>query len=212
MTTITKVFRKKALFIIMMLTILNCIKSQSSDFEEDHTTLFKLNVGYLSPVDEYKNNSSGGVSGTMEIYYNLYKNFYLGVETGSSTILMKKEYLNDGKQDKYRDFIGLGKFQLKGLITSTGKNIKPYISAGIGTYSYDDDFSIFDFLYDDEEDNEFKNASDTEDNHIVAIGYSLELGIMYKNVYLATSYSYAGKRHGVNTTFLEFKIGLYGLD
>ncbi len=194
--------------IIGQLVIENTPLSETSKVDTivKNRAMVSLGVNYITPVSNYKSNAKGGVGGTVDVQYEFYKDIFLGFEIDVNSILTSKDIILDGGELENKNMlIGLGSFHLKGTYLFPTKKVKPYISIGGGVNQYDDDLNVFDFFFNNED------KSDNQ-NGIYTVGYNVEVGLRFKNIYFATKYVYAGNRDDIDSTFLQFTVGIYLID
>lgn len=118
-----------------------------------------------------------GFVGQLQGTYNINPKFELGLEYAYSTFKLKGELADlPGAEDH-----SINSFLAKGIYNFTEEGVRPFIGAGVGTFSHKDGDTKF--------------------------GYAVEGGLKYNGFLFGASYRGAGSEGDVSFNFFQLNVG-----
>ena len=167
---------KKILLLVAIVAV--CFGANAQDKKWNVTVGGGLTFPTGDASDLYKSGFVGQLQGT----YNINPKFELGLEYAYSTFKMKEAFadfvkLAGGKTDDH----SINSFLAKGIYNFTEEGVRPFIGAGVGTFSHKDGDTKF--------------------------GYAVEGGLKYNGFLFGASYRGAGSEGDVSFNFFQLNVG-----
>lgn len=160
---------KKILLLVAIVAV--CFGANAQDKKWNVTVGGGLTFPTGDASDLYKSGFVGQLQGT----YNINPKFELGLEYAYSTFKAKGDFAD------VLDDHSVNSFLAKGIYNFTEEGVRPFIGAGVGTFSHKDGDTKF--------------------------GYAVEGGLKYNGFLFGASYRGAGSEGDVSFNFFQLNVG-----
>lgn len=168
---------KKILLLVAIVAV--CFGANAQDKKWNVT----VGGGLTFPTGDFSDGFKSGFVGQLQGTYNINPKFELGLEYAYSTFKGKSgsETIMGITTSNNIDDHSINSFLAKGIYNFTEEGVRPFIGAGIGTFSHKD--------------------SDTK------FGYAVEGGLKYNGFLFGASYRGAGSFDDVTFNFFQLNVG-----